>query len=57
MVRTPSYSGTFDGLQPAVVQICRGTVSPCAETNRVATFTTTSGPGSETVRVNTTDQH
>lgn len=50
MVPNPSYHGTFDaGLAP-VVDICEWTGSGCL-LPAVATFTTTTGPGSETVRV------
>ena len=51
MVPNPSYSGTFDGgLQPRV-EICELSGSTCATT--IATYTTTSGTGGQTVQVGT----
>jgi uncharacterized protein YjdB len=50
MVKNPAVAGTFDaGVSPQIA-ICRWNGSSC-EQPIVATFTTTSGPGSETVRV------
>src|SRR5438309_7634003 len=56
MTRQPSFTGTFDGTLAPVVEISElGGVTGCA--NRVvATFTTTTGPGSETVRVDLVNQ-
>lgn len=49
MVASPSYSGTFDPTQPAEVEICELVGGVCGPV--LATFTTTSGHGSERVRV------
>ena len=59
MVANPSATGAFDGGLAPVVQICELVASSCGAGpgSVVATFTTTSGPGSETVRVNAADQH
>lgn len=54
MVSNPVTSGTFDDSREPVVEICQ--LSLCG-TSTVATFTTTTGPGSETVRVNTLDEY
>src|SRR5438876_8760626 len=56
MTRQPSFTGTFDGTLAPVVEISElGGVTGCS--NRVvATFTTTTGPGSETVRVDLVNQ-
>jgi hypothetical protein len=53
MVPDPSPTGVFDGSLAPEVEICDLTAS-CATS--LATFTTTTGPGSETVRVNTVDE-
>jgi hypothetical protein len=51
MVPSPSYSGTFDpGLQPRV-EICELAAGVCVTT--IATYTTTSGTGGQTVQVGT----
>jgi hypothetical protein len=51
MVPNPSYSGTFDGgLQPTV-QICELVGTACGPV--IATYTTTSGTGGQTVQVGT----
>ncbi len=48
MVPQPSFSGVFNpGLEP-VVQICELSSTGCST---IASFTTTTGPGSETVRI------
>src|SRR3989442_6831758 len=50
MTRQPSFTGTFDGTLAPVVEISElGGLTGCAD-RVVATFTTTTGPGSETVR-------
>ena len=54
MVSNPITSGTFDGSVEPVVEICQ--LSLCG-TSTIASFTTTTGPGSETVRVNTLDEY
>jgi hypothetical protein len=55
MVGDPgSFNGAFDGTQSPVVHICE--LADCA-TMQVAEYTTTSGPGSETVRVVPSDEH
>ncbi len=48
LVPPPTTSGIFDPALEPIVDICE--VSQCA-TSTIATFTTSSGPGSETVRV------
>jgi hypothetical protein len=51
MVSSPAYSGTFDGgLQPTV-QICELVGTACGPV--IATYTTTSGTGGQTVQVGT----
>jgi len=50
LVPAPTTSGTFDSSLEPVVDICE--VSQCA-TSTIATFTSASGPGSETIRVGT----
>ncbi|HEX5871637.1 MAG TPA: Ig-like domain-containing protein, partial [Longimicrobium sp.] len=51
MVPAPSYSGTFDGsLQPRV-EICELVGTACGTT--IATYTTTTGTGGQTVQVGT----
>jgi alpha-tubulin suppressor-like RCC1 family protein len=54
MVPQPRFSGTFDGSLSPVVEICQWTGSACALL--VARFTTTTGPGSETVRLDAADE-
>jgi hypothetical protein len=49
-----SFTTAFDGSLSPVVRICD--LADCAA-NQVAEFTTTTGPGSETVRVMGEDQH
>jgi Tol biopolymer transport system component len=56
LVADPHAAGTFDPSLSPVVQICVLGTGGCV-TPLVAEFTTTSGPGSETVRVNATDLH
>src|SRR2546427_759026 len=56
MTRQPSFTGTFDGTLAPVVEISElGGVTGCTS-HVVATFTTTTGPGSETVRVDLVNQ-
>src|SRR2546426_4429108 len=56
MTRQPSFTGRFDGTLAPVVEISElGGVTGCA-THVVATFTTTTGPGSEMVRVDLVNQ-
>jgi uncharacterized protein YjdB len=50
MVKSPAVTGTFDPAVSPRVDICQWNGSGC-EQPVVATFTTTTGPGSETVRV------
>ena len=50
MVSNPAYGGTFDGSFSPVVEICEWTGTECV-LPLLAQFTTTTGPGSETVRV------
>src|SRR2546425_167853 len=54
LVSAPSPTGTFDASQLPEVRICAGAGGACGAV--VADFTMTDGSGSETVRVNTTDQ-
>jgi hypothetical protein len=49
MVPQPTYSGTFDASLEPVVEICVRDGFQCDPT--IATYTTETGPGSETVRV------
>src|SRR5438093_7692743 len=57
MTRQPSFTGTFDGTLSPVVEIREfAGPSPCVANRLVATFTTTTGPGSETVRVDLVNQ-
>lgn len=53
MVPAPSYTGVFDGGLTPTVEICEWTGSGC--TPVLATYSMTTGPGSETVRV--ADEH
>jgi probable HAF family extracellular repeat protein len=55
MVSAPSTSGTFDATLSPVVDICPSNGATCTD-SAIATFSTTSGTGSELVRVSTTDQ-
>src|SRR3989441_2568217 len=56
MTKQPSFTGAFDGTLSLVVEISElGGVTGCA-THVVATFTTTTGAGSETVRVDPAGQ-
>ena len=50
MVPPPTFGGAFDGSLAPVVEICRWTGGSCANP-MVAEYTTSSGPGSETVRL------
>src|SRR5437899_649329 len=56
MTRQPTFTGTFDATLSPVVEISElGGVTGCSN-HVVATFTTTTGPGSETVRVDLVNQ-
>src|SRR5689334_14553745 len=55
IVRNPVVTGTFDGNLTPEVQICRLNAGAC-DGALLARFTTTTGPGSETVRVDMTSQ-
>lgn len=55
LVPAPSPAGTFDATQQPVVAICALVNDACGAV--VATFTMTTGPGSETVRVVPADEH
>lgn len=55
LVPPPASTGTFDGSQAAEVQICTWINDACGAT--IATYSTTSGVGSETVRMSEGDQH
>jgi len=50
MVKNPTATGAFDPTLSPRIDVCRWTGSAC-EQPMVASFTTMSGPGSETVRV------
>jgi hypothetical protein len=54
LVPAPTFSGAFDPSLSPLVRICEWTGSACGAI--AAEFTTTSGPGSETVRVDATDE-
>src|SRR5207244_4491229 len=57
MTRQPSFTGTCDGTLSPVVEIREfAGPTPCVANRLVATFTTTTGPGSETVRVDPAGQ-
>ena len=56
MVPNASPTGTFDGSLAPEVKICEWTGSGCVSPF-LAEFTTTTGPGSETVRVNDLDEY
>jgi Tol biopolymer transport system component len=56
LVSSPSYSGSFDGELSPTVHICAGATASCAGAE-VALFTTETGPGSETVRVDEDEEH
>ena len=51
-----AFNGPFDGSVSPTVRICEWTGSGCAEP-AVAVFTTTTGPGSEVIRVVLEDEH
>src|SRR3989442_10926803 len=56
MTRQPTFTGTFDGKLSPTVEISElGGVTGCSN-HVIATFTTTTGPGSETVRVDLVNQ-
>ena len=55
MVSTPNYQGLFDASLAPTVEICVWNGTGCV-LPLIANFSTTTGPGSETVRLNTTDQ-
>lgn len=52
MVPQPAFGGSFDGTLSPVVEILKG-LGP----DRIATYTLTSGPGSETLRVSSDGEH
>src|SRR2546425_10729341 len=57
MTRQPTFTGTFDGTLAPVVEIREfAGSSPCVANRLVATFMTTTGPGSETVSVDLANQ-
>lgn len=56
MVQAPAWAGTFDGSLDPVVQICEWDGSACV-LPLVAEFTTTTGSGGETVRVDAGGEH
>jgi len=54
MVSAPAYSGTFDPSLAPAVQICVYAAGDCSTV--IAQFTTTTGSGSETVRLDSPDE-
>ena len=54
MVSAPVYSGTFDPALAPTVQICMYAAGDCS--TMIAEFTTTTGPGSETVRLDASNE-
>lgn len=56
LVPNPKYSGTFDASEAPIVEVCRLVSGSCVSP-AVATYTTSTGPGNQTVRVNSTDQN
>jgi len=56
MVKNPSTSGDFDATLAPVVTVCAWTDTGC-DSPLIATFTTTSGPGDQTVGVDADGQH
>lgn len=56
LVPAPSPGGIFDGTYDPKVQICAWNESECTDP-LVAEFTTTTGPGSETIRVDDDAEH
>ena len=56
LAAAPSPTGTFNPRLSPVVQICNQNVTPCPADQVHAVFTTTSGSGSQTVRLDETDQ-
>jgi alpha-tubulin suppressor-like RCC1 family protein len=54
MVEPPSYGGTFDASLSPTVEICELVAGACGTV--LATYTTTSGPGGETVRLSVDDE-
>jgi alpha-tubulin suppressor-like RCC1 family protein len=55
LVPAPSYAGTFDPELAPTVEICELTGDECGAV--IATYTTTTGPGGESVRVSAADEH
>ena len=55
MVANPTTSGVFDGSLSPELEICVWDGSMCGAT--LAIFNANAGPGSETIRVNTVDEH
>jgi hypothetical protein len=56
MVVTPNPTGTFDATLDPVVEICEWASGACAMP-LLAEYSTTTGPGSETVRIGADDEH
>jgi hypothetical protein len=54
MVAPPSFGGTFDAALSPRVEICEVVAASCSTV--MATYTTTTGPGSETVRLDAAQQ-
>ena len=55
MVAAPTFSGTFDAALSPRVEICEVVAGSC--TTAIANYTTTTGPGSETVRLDAAQQN
>jgi alpha-tubulin suppressor-like RCC1 family protein len=55
MVAQPSYSGTFDAALSPTVEICELVSDACGTV--IATYTTTDGPGGETVKLHVDEEN
>jgi uncharacterized protein YjdB len=55
MVAAPMVTGEFDGALEPAVEVCEWNGAACGTT--IATFTMSTGPGSETIRMVPEDQH
>jgi len=55
MVQQPAYTGTFDAALEPTVEICELVADACGPV--LATYTTTTGPGGELVRLDVDEQH
>lgn len=55
LVPNPAHTGMFDGSLSPIVEICAIGNDGCE--GLIATYSTTTGPGSETVRLDATEEH